>query len=443
MTKINNIVIFIALLLLAKNLVRDLQLEELGIGDLRNRIVGARLQKNGISPYFYKWKKGESIRYYDPLNDNGWKVSACTASPFFHTLLYPLTELPYPTTSKLWIFVLYILLIATTILAILISKNTALPIACFICVAFTFTETWLDTIVTKQSYLFIPFFAMLIYFFLKKGSTNKWLYILAGAASVFLLLTRPTTIFFFLPLIFIHKKYSASDKLLFFLPVLLGLIITLSTSQSTLWRDYFESVSEHIKIHQGLDPATQSNDKGNFTAIEGFNIEGYHNNGTEWYKAYVESSSFFVMINLISGYRIPPGLLLLCCGITMLVFTALFYGIRKKRTIGISPEAVLILGYCLYLISDLGAPIYRGHYNVVQWLFPLLLIPATFQARYLWLYLLMLTALFLNIHYKPFLPMQHALAEYIWLASFLIYAFVYNENLTTQAPPVQPGISRS
>lgn len=443
MTKINNIVIFITLLLLTKNLVRDLQLEEQRVGDLRNRIVGARLQKDGISPYFYKWNTGESSRYYDPLNEDGWKVSACTASPFFHTLLYPLAELPYPATSKLWIFVLYILLIATTILAILLCKNTVLPIACFICVAFTFTETWLDTVVTKQSYLFIPFFAMLVYFFLKKGSTNKWLYIPAGAASVCLFLIRPTTIFFFLPLIFIHKKYSASDKLLFLLPVLSGLIIIFSTNQPVLWRDYFESISEHIKIHQGLDPATQSNDKGNFTAIEGFNTEGYHNNGTKWYKAYVESSSFFVMINLISGYRIPPSLLLICCGIVMLVFIALFYGIHKKRTIGISPEAVLILGYCLYLISDLGAPVYRGHYNVVQWLFPLLLVPVTFQVKYLWLYLLMLTALFLNIHYKPFLPMQHALAEYIWLASFLIYAFLYNENLGMQEPSVQPWIARS
>ena len=442
MTRINNIVIFISLLLVSQNLLRDLQLEEQRVGDLRNRIVGARLQKDGISPYFYKWKKGESVRYYDPLNEDGWKVSACTASPFFHTLLCPVTELPYTAASRLWVFVLYTLLIATTILAMLLCKKAALPIACFICVSFTFTETWLDTIVTKQSYLFIPFFAMLVYFFIKKGSTDKWLYIPAGMFSIFLFLTRPTTIFFFLPLIFIHKKYNASNKLFFFLPVLLGLIITLSTSQSVLWRDYFKSVNEHIKIHQGLNPAPQLNDKGDFSEIEGFKTEGYRNNVTRKYKAYVEYSNFFVIINLISGYKISPRLLSLCCAAVMLTCTVLFYRIQKKKAVEISPEAVLLLGYCLYMISDLGAPIYRGHYNAVQWLFSLLLVPSTFQARYLWLYLLMLAALLLNIHYKPFLPMQHALAEYIWLASFLVYAFIYRENATMHGPPVQRGIFR-
>ena len=425
MSKLNPIVLFISILFLANNLLRDLQLEERQVGDLRNRIVGARLQKDGLSPYFYKWKKDEGTRYYDPFNDDGWRVSVCTASPFFHTLLYPLTELPYTTTSKLWIFVLYTLLIATTGLAIILGKKSFLPLICFVSVCFTFTETWLDTIVTKQSYLFIPFFAMLVYFFIKKSSTNEWLCIGAGVLAISLFLTRPNTIFFFLPLILIQSRYKWPSKLYFFLPVLLGLVLILFTAHLGLWRDYFEAANEHVKIHQDLNPVPQLNDKANFSEIEGFSLQGYQNDVTRWYTAYVEHGNFFVAIYLLFGYDIPPGQLLILVFAAILACFGLFYLIQKKTGGEFSLEVVLLLGYCLYMISDIGVPVYRGHYNVVQWLFALLLIPLTFQVRYLWLYLLMLIALILNIHYKPFLPMQHVLAEYLWLASFLIYAFIY------------------
>lgn len=428
MSMLNRVVLLISILFLANNLVRDLQLEERQTGDLRNRIIGARLQKDGLSPYFYKWKKGEGTRYYDSYNDNNSRVSSCTASPFFHALLYPMAELPYTAASKLWIFVLYTLLIVSTVLAIILSNRRFLPLICFVCVCFTFTETWLDTIVTKQSYLFIPFFAMLIYFFIRKGKTNELLYMGAGVFSIFFVLTRPNAIFFFLPLILIQRRYSLPAKIYFFVPVLLGLILTLSTAQLSLWRDYFEAANEHVKIHQGLNPVTQLNDRANFSEVEGFRLEGYQNEVTREYKAYVEHGNFFWAIYLLFGYHIPPGQLLILVLAAILVCLVLFYFIQKKTGGEFPLEAVLLLGYAVYMISDIGVPVYRGHYNVVQWLFPLLLIPVTFQVRYLWIYLLMLIALILNIHYKPFLPMQHLLAEYLWLASFLVYAFIYQRT---------------
>lgn len=428
MSKLNRVILFISVFLLANNLVRDLQLADRQVGDLRNRIVGARLQKDGLSPYFYKWKKGEGTRHYDPFNEDGWRVSMCTASPFFHTLLYPLTELPYTITSKLWVFILYALLIIMAILAVIVAKRSFLPLICFVCVCFTFTETWLDTIATKQSYLFIPFFAMLVYFFIKKSNANELLCIGAGALSIFLFLTRPNTIFFFLPLILIRSRYRLPAKIYYFLPVLLGLVLIVSTARLGLWLDYFEATNEHVKIHQGLNPSVQLNDKANFSEVEGFRLQGYQNDVTRKYKAYVEHGNFFWIIYLLSGYHIPPGQLLVLVVAAILACLALFYRMQKKTGGEFSLEVVLLLGYCLYMISDLGVPVYRGHYNVVQWLFPLLLIPVTFQVRYSWLYLLMLIALILNIHYKPFLPMQHVVAEYLWLASFLVYTFIYRKT---------------
>lgn len=425
MRKVNAIVVLISLLLLTKNLIRDLQLQQQRVGDLRNRIIGARLQKDGLSPYFYKWKKGEGVHYYDPLNDDNRQVSSCTASPFFHTLLYPLTELKYPVVSKIWIYILYGLLILTAFLAASLCKSQLLPLVCFVSVCFTFTETWLDTIVTKQSYLFIPSFAMLIYFFTKKGEKHKLLFIVVGIFSVALLLVKPNTILFFLPLIFITRKYKFSSRLYFSLPVLFGFIFTLSSPQSGFWRDYFNASKEHVKIHQEVHTPIQINDRGNFSDIEGFNVQGYQNNSTKWYHPYVEYGNFFVMIHLLSGYKIPPEKLFILCSIVILICTILFYSIQKRKNGDFSLQAIVIFGYCLYMISDIGTPVYRGHYNVIQWLFPLLLIPVSFQWRYSWIYSIILLALILNIHHKPFLPMQHVIAEYLWLGSFIIYACIY------------------
>ena len=97
---------------------RDIQIEKEYTGDLRNRIVGARLQKDGHPPYFYKWKNTENLRYYDPQNFDALKVSNITATPFFHQLLYPLADLEQRTISKIWLSVEYLMLFIMTAIEI-------------------------------------------------------------------------------------------------------------------------------------------------------------------------------------------------------------------------------------------------------------------------------------------------------------------------------------
>lgn len=429
MTRLNIFILFLSLLLLSQNLLRDLQLQQLQLGDLRNRIVGARMQKDGLSPYFYKWKQSDDIRYYDPLSQNEYTVSSSTASPFIHTLLYPLTELPYAVASQVWIYVLYSLLLISALLAALLSGKKLFPLVCLVTLGFTYTETWLDTITTKQSYLLIPFFTICIFFLLKKGHQNNWLLAIAGIFSISLLLSRPHAVVFFLPLLFIQHRYSLSAKLSFLAPVIAGILLILAT-QKKFWSDYLLAMEEHVKIHQNLNPVVQENDAGSFTSIEGFNTQGYKNKVTENYTAYVEYGNFFVIIKLLSGYTIMPGELLLLCCTGILLCIMLFYYSQKKKG-NFSLEALAILGFSLYMIIDIGAPVYRGHYNVIQWLFPLLMIPVTFQAKYNHIYIVIVVAFILNLHYKPFLPMQHVIGEYLWLAAFTIYSFVYKTRSGT------------
>src|SRR6187549_2846741 len=84
----------ILLSLLTHCIYRDIQLSKQNTGDLRNRVVGARLQKDGKDPYFYKWKKEDGFRYFDPANQGPLAVSNITATPFFHDLLFPVCNWP-------------------------------------------------------------------------------------------------------------------------------------------------------------------------------------------------------------------------------------------------------------------------------------------------------------------------------------------------------------
>src|SRR5579863_4030213 len=70
--------------------------------DLRNRIVGARIIRDGQSPYFYKWRPADGIRYYDHQNFDSNKVSNITATPFFHQLITPMAEMPQWKIAWWW-----------------------------------------------------------------------------------------------------------------------------------------------------------------------------------------------------------------------------------------------------------------------------------------------------------------------------------------------------
>lgn len=164
-------------------LTRDLVLEQAGTVDLRNRVVGARLQMDGISPYTYKYAEGDTVRYYDALNV-GTSVSNSTASPFFHSLLYPIANLPQRTISYIWLFVEYALLFISGLLALLLAKNDHQKIAVAITLAlFLFTEAWKLHIIVGQIYLFIPCLAMIFYYCVRKRD-NYVAAFLAGLLAI-------------------------------------------------------------------------------------------------------------------------------------------------------------------------------------------------------------------------------------------------------------------
>jgi hypothetical protein len=146
----------------------DTELEKQYPIDLRNRVVGSRLQMDGISPYFYHWKISDGFRYYDPSNgNNNLRISNVTATPFFHQLISPLAKFPQSTISKTWLAGTYLVLIIMVTFALRLCSDKYQRIAViFIGILFLFSYGWTSHIFNGQMYLVIASLAMSFHFML-------------------------------------------------------------------------------------------------------------------------------------------------------------------------------------------------------------------------------------------------------------------------------------
>ena len=420
-------IVLMILTSLCWSVYRDIQIEKLYPGDLRNRVVGARLQKDDRMPYFYKWKPADGLRYYDPQNFDTLKVSNSTASPFFHQLLYPIADMEQRTISRLWVFIQYVLLFIMTVIAVTLSVTAIQKVAVLgMAISFLFTEAWIKIIEAGQLYLFIPFLAMCSYFFLQKKRYTATAFV-AGLFAVSLVLVRPNTVFLFFPFLFIAGRYSLRYKIVFFVPVilLLGYIVG-NRHQRALWTEYAESLSEQIKLHQNLGPTVQQNENDpGFASWEGWNMAEVEAAQTKSsYVNYSENGNFFVVVRDIIGINLSPAFLSIASFSLISVMMLLFYFFCRKS--GFDIYNLAILGFCLYMTTDLFSPVFRHQHYTVQWFFPLLLAASGYIKTYKWIYIAIAAGLIFNIINSPFIKMEHTIGEYIIFAALLLLAFLYN-----------------
>lgn len=421
------IVVLIALGLI---FYRDTLLEKGGTADLRNRIVGARLQKDGMAPYTYIYRAGDPVRYYDE-NNCFEGVSNITSSPFQHTLLYPLCEFPQRTISRIWLFIEYLLLLITGLLAYRLAKNnTQKVIVCMAFALFICTEAWKVHIAMGQTYIVIPFLAMVIYYcFTQKQS--RVAAIVAGLASLSLVLVRPNAAVFFLPFLFMIGTYSRQYLTWISASILLLAAIYFSSSDNrVLWKQFPAAVKESVKLHQGF----VKTDTTGFYKVKLKEYEGW--NGDEVRKTtesalftrHSEHGNIFNLYTLVLKRQMPVSMMNLFMGVAIIILFALYYFSRKKYG-AVELSNVAIFAFCLYMISDLSSPIYRHQYYTMQWLFPVLLAAAVYKPAYKWLYGGLLFALLLNIINTDVIKMEHTIGEYLLL--FLLLFLSLTKNLKT------------
>jgi len=431
------------LLVLQEIIPRDIRYIKEYPADLRNRIVGARMIEDGRSPYFYHWKNGDGLRYYDPQAFDTNEPSISTSTPFLHHLLTPIANLPQARILNIWLVIQYLLLTVMTVLAFRIARTVEQQQAVLLLVLiFLLTNAWKSLTWEGQTYLLIPFFALVAYIFTRPPRAIGRS-VAAGAAAACLVLLRPNTLVFFLPFLFLLKRFPFSWKAAFLIPgLLLGGWVLLSPRENGLWRDYARMVQEQIKVHQDLPRTIPHNDPDpHFKVWEGVDMPAANSaSEAEPVKVYSENGNFFVLFRNVFHRKLPVAVLEGICIAVIAVLLGLYALQRPWQEWELS--RVAIFAYCLYMVTDLFSPVYRHQHYEVQWLTPLLIAAATYRKQKKVWYGLLLVALLLGCIHLPFMKMENTIGEYLILAVLLGISLLpaRSSGHPAVAEPARPGI---
>ena len=419
---------------------RDIHIERQHPNDLRNRIVGARLQMDGLSPYFYHWKPADGVRYYDW--NNGWptlQISNITATPFFHQLLYPIANLQQRTISVIWLVTEYLVLLVMTMLALRMAKQPIQKSAVAVTVLlFLHCYGWRTGIEQGQMYILIPLLAFLFYVIIT-SKPSLFHAALAGIISASLLLIRPNTALFFLPFVLLLPRYNVKYKMIFAASLIAVFVAAFGSIHSRFyWSDYRKAISEHIKLQHGLDPLVTKNppvpvlnqyEGWNWKQIEQARLFPFHDRTNE-------QGNVFVLLNMSLHIQTPVWLLSLLFAIFIFVLSFLFWRFYKPID-QIDAYSFSMLGFYLYMASDLFSPVQRANYNVSQWIFPLLLTACVYSSSIKKVWIVgILAGLLLNSLSFYLFPMRHTVGEYVIFASLLGILFTTKLEVMTNLKPI-------
>lgn len=412
------------LLILIHSFYRDIILEQQYPADLRNRVVGARLQKDGKIPYFYKWKKVDGYRYIDPENNNNFKVSNITASPVFHNLLLPVCDLPQRYFSFLWFCFQYLMLFIIIILFVKLCKNNIQKcIVINFSVLFTCTEAWKSLIAAGQLYLFIGLLIAFVVVGLLKSTKKQYLYV-AAFSTVLLVLIRPTALIIFIPF-FIQYRHSYKYLLISFaFMIAYGLFSIINQQELRLWVSYISALHENVKAHQHLNPSLQLNEplpeiknlEGfNFDEVDAFNLQNP-------IPIYSENGNVFVLLHSITHKK--PSIFLIHTLLVICIVVLISGFIYWKYKNGFYVTNTIILAFVFFFFAEIFSLVHRHQYTTVQWLPILLTGVISIKKWYEPAMILLMLGLILNIVTKiSLLPFIHTIGESCWIIALLLLVF--------------------
>jgi len=420
----------VILILAVKALLFDFSHAESLPLDLRNRVVGARMLSDGLSPYFYIWKPGDTLRYYDPAKFNlpgNVSIPAVTSTPFLHGLMAPLVDMSQMQIDIAWFIAQYLSLIFCAWMVYKGLGNRFGFFIAFIIAFFAQTSGWHHHLFAGQNYIFISLFACVSFYFmsLKNSYVNAFFASLFVAAAC---LIKLDFILCFLPFLFVYKKYW---KYGLCLGLILGLYVAyvfLSPLQMLNWQDYFKIVKLHSHIHlfENIDEVVN-------TKIYNFQFEGIEINLAldERLSARImegqENTAFYIIAQRLKWPTFSANQLLLMGTICMTLTSIPFLWIRIKR-IQLQLPDMLILGFVMFYMFDFFIPIARYTYFWVLWLLPLLLYFVSAKRNFM--YVIAIIGFTLNIVILPNIKMEHTIGQFLLIAAFLyhLYAPIFHQR---------------
>jgi len=406
---------------------RDIRNNEALPIDLRNRMVGARMLSDGYSPYFYIWKEGGPIRYYDTYIPPNLNVSYATSTPFFHLLMAAFADMPQYQLNIWWLIIEYLSLIGCLFFAMHLVSNgkrkREFYLAALLTVAFTYTDGWRMHVYAGQNYIFIPLLGLACIYWLRHKPIAFYL-LLFAICAVSLILLRPITALLFVPMFFYAKKYFKWGLVTCIAMIAYIILVWYNPVQKLNWSEYFKSIAVNVDNQQGLTKFENIP----YNPLPILDFEGVSLRpivDSNWAQpAYVapERSNFFVFYEAITNHRISVKAMTLIASIVCLfLLSPLLYYVKRK--VELSDFLLLMLGFVIYNVYDFFTPIQRLGYHWVQFLFPLLLL-LTCQKKWLLMpWAVIVLGLLLNMGLFPFIKMQHNIGEGLIVLSILYFIY--------------------
>lgn len=384
-----------------------------GGGDLRTRIVGARLLDTRSSPYFYHWNPADGELFLDPGDQAGRLVNGNVVTPATLSLIYPLAQLNYYSIILIWSlfqiaasFAIIWLLFKDKINAVYLTPLGIIIIG-LIC-----SETWLFNIERCQMYIFYSLVFAIIY----RTYVCNWKYnaFISGFIAGFFILFRPFAGILGLGFLLYWKKKWLAGCMVGFLTGSALFVLP----QQKLWNDYFLAMQEYVLENTGNGHFDlTASEPAKPTIIEGADRINRH------YVFNLDRLDTVYYIFKRAGITIYSTASLLIYAILSAILSLI---VLKKKGGGQEAITLFLFGFMLYMLAEQFVLAPRAAYNVIQWIFPLSLI--AIQARNQYSLLIIMAMGLLILHKFPFvIPYQGHIAELIFFG-ILTYAIFYQPS---------------
>lgn len=357
-------VIFVSALGFVKDIMNT---QDYGGVDLRNRVVGARVMLEGLDPYHFKWSDAYPDTLLDPVDNPDNEVSRVTVPPTVLMLHVPLARLPYHAQRTMWLYVQWLLLLASIFFFSRCARSRDQAKAIWIVGLFlSCTGIWRFHVERGQVYILFVFLAALAYWLSRRTWKHAALWggiVLGIAASM-----RPTLALILLPML-VFRKWKLSAGLVAGLVVFV--LLSVAIFGVPLWKDYSSAMRYHERDNLGL---AQSLSEENTTRyIEG---TGYYGSYREF--PYINTS---VQWFLKSNWDINAKTSALFSMLAFVILLAAAYLVLFWRR-DVSLETVLLFGFSIMLVAEFFLPAVKTYYFNIIWLVPLsLLILCTEEIR--------------------------------------------------------------
>lgn len=360
LTPEKRMLLVVALFLVALSVIKGgYYVRAYGGVDLRSISVASRLLDTGGTAYFHRWSPGESEKYLDPNVPQDTRSNAVTVAPGTLYVVWLFNGLRYPLLRLVWATLQYLVIFSIFCYFYFQRDNSADRRWSIVVVGglfFLCTPIWFLNTERGQVYFLFAFFFTLIYALYRSPSPAA--NVLAGVVMAAAAYCRPNFAFLLLPVLLVRQWRVLAGWL--------GAAVLLAIhawGHRGLWTAWSAVVHEF----SDLGPATSTVVHPGYVypgVIEGAkNLTKYK---TDFVCGGIQPlSTWFRGVFTIGTPYFYLGVLVVVLAVLVLAF--------KKELAKKEASTILLFGFLLYMVTEYIMPASRSAYNLLLWIFPVLL----------------------------------------------------------------------